>query len=74
MPESQASVPEKITAAQEAREMRANGGRRRKRPINQLGMYAPVNASDRPKMQNKLTSTGSVAMSNWICRDLVARL
>ena len=55
---------------QEAREAKANGGRRRRRPAAQMGMYPPMHASDRPKMQNKLTSTGSVALSNWICRDL----
>ena len=36
-----------------------------------MGTYPPVHASDRPKMKNKLDSTVSVALSNWICGDLV---
>ena len=56
---------------QEWSEAKANGGVRRRQPTMQMGMYPPAHASDRPRMSNKLDITASVALSNWICRDLV---
>jgi len=56
---------------QEMRETKAAGGIKRRRQPLSMGMYPPpTSASEKPKMQKKLDSSGSVMLADWICNQL----